>query len=246
VYSEEKAKVVRGEVERADQAEGEGRAALDALGVKEGIMRFRAMAEGAVEGEDEVPLEVRRWKEDISVMEQREGVEALLSRLGKLKDAVRRELDGIGRDLELESRECEAMRVRFEHKWAQEPSGGLTKGLRQDLKAHLGALDAAGQSDAQVVTLWGGVKGDIQLLLTDALEGVFRASTEGSAEQESLLDLDVGDGGDSQERAKIGQYVAEIEERLGKLNKIARERNEVLKDLKEKVRLRCLICDNHS
>ena len=40
---------------------------------------------------------------------------------------------------------------------------------------------------------------------------------------------------DEEERAKISNYVDEIEERLGRLNKIAVERKNVLKDLKEKV-----------
>lgn len=69
------------------------------------------------------------------------------------------------------------------------------------------------------------------------VEEVFRASTEkGGAGSENLLDLDVtSETKDEEERTQIAQLVDEIEERLGKLNKIARERNEVLKDLKEKV-----------
>ena len=83
-------------------------------------------------------------------------------------------------------------------------------------------------------TLWESVKEDIKALLSPEVERLFmeRAGSTG----EHLLDLDVGsEADDAQERAKIGGYVDEIEERLGRLNKIARERNEVLKDLKEKV-----------
>lgn len=40
---------------------------------------------------------------------------------------------------------------------------------------------------------------------------------------------------DEDERTTIAKAVDEIEERLGKLNKITHERGEVLKDLKEKV-----------
>lgn len=73
----------------------------------------------------------------------------------------------------------------------------------------------------------------------------FRASTErGGSNEESLLDLDVGSEVDEQqERARIGQYADEIEERLSRLSKIARERGEVLKDLKDKVSGRRK-CDN--
>ena len=235
VYSEEKAKLVRGEVEKAEGAEGEVKSALDNMGVKEGLSRFKAMAENEV-GE-EVPVDVRRWRDDISLVEEREGVESLIGELGRLKDGVRRDLESISRDMEIESRDCEAMRVKYEHLWTQEPSASLTKPLRQDLKSHLSALDAAATSDKQVAALWDSVRADIGLLLSPELEEVFRASTErGGAPGESLLDLDVGsEATDAQERAKIGQYVDEIEERIGRLNKISHERNEVLKDLKDKV-----------
>lgn len=237
VYSEEKAKLVRGEVEKADNAEAEVRSALEALGVKEGLARFKAIADGGLGSEEEVPLEVRQWREAIAVLEEREGVEKLMVKLTKLKDAVKGELDGVSRELETESRDCEAMRVKYEHLWTQEPSGSLTKSFRQELRSHLGSLDAAAQSDQQVAALWDSVKGEIRLLLSPQVEEVFRASTDGAgAGSENLLDLDVSnDAQNEEERAQIAQLVDEIEERLGRLNKIAHERNQVLKDLKEKV-----------
>jgi tyrosine-protein phosphatase non-receptor type 23 len=235
VYSEEKAKMVRGEVESAEAAEGEVRSALDSLGVKEGLARFKAIAEGEVAGQ-EVPIDVRRWKEDIALLEEREGVEGLITDLNRLKEGVRNELQGASRDLEVESKNCEMMRVKYAHLWTQEPSASHTKSLRQDLKAHFGSLDAAAASDQQVATLWASVSGDIKLLLSPEIEDVFRVSTERGGSAADLLDLDAGsEMEDAKERSKIKDYVDEIEERLGRLSKISRERNEVLKDLKEKV-----------
>jgi hypothetical protein len=233
VYSEEKAKLVRKEVEDADSAEVEVRSALEAIGVQEGLGRFKAMAEGGVGAEDEIPLEVRRWRDDIAVMQDRESVDALVRELSRLRDAVKSELDAISRQLEAESRECESMRVNYDHLWTQEPSASLNKSLRQDLKSHLNALEAAATSDQQVSAIWDTAKGDISLMLSAGLEALFRASVQhGGAE--SLLDLD--ETRDEQELARIAQYTAEIEERLGRIKKIAYERNEVLKDLKDKVR----------
>ncbi len=113
IYSEEKAKLVRSEVEKAEGSASEARSALDTLGVKAGLPRFRAMAEGSVAGEDEIPLDVRRYRDDIAVIEEREGVDTLLKRLGESKESARVELDSIGRDLDAESQDCEAMRVRY-------------------------------------------------------------------------------------------------------------------------------------
>jgi hypothetical protein len=235
VYSEEKAKLVRAEVEKADAAEGEARSIVDGMGVREGLTRFKAIAEGEIGGEEELPLDVRRWKEDIGLVEEREGVQGLLTQLAKAKDKVKEELDGTGRDLDIESRECEMMRVKYEHLWTQEPSATLAKHMRQDLRSHQSSLEAAAASDQQVQTLWDSVRGDIQLLLSSEIEALFRE--RGGSGADNLLDLDVSsEQEDERERKKIRSFVDEIEERLTRLRKIAKERNEVLKDLKEKVR----------
>ncbi|KAF8524228.1 BRO1-like domain-containing protein [Gautieria morchelliformis] len=237
VYSEEKAKLVRGEVEKSDTADNEYRAALDSLGVREGLGRYRAMVEGIVAGGDVVPREVRSWQEEIRNTEGKESVDGLLRQLDRLKTNVRSELDSIGRDLEIESKDCEAGRLKYEHNWTQQPSSGLTKEFRQELKGHLSALDAASASDRQATGMWESVRTDVAILLEDdKLEDVFtRQAQHGHERSGSLLDIEDEGEGDWQEREKIGGYVAEIEERIGRLNKISRERKETLKDLKEKI-----------
>ncbi|KAF8902530.1 BRO1-like domain-containing protein [Gymnopilus junonius] len=234
VYSEEKAKLVRAEVEKAEGAEGEARSALDGLGVKEGLVRYKAMVEGELGGGEEVPMEVRRWKEDISLVEDRDGVDGLMSALNTLKSNVQRELDVVSRDLDAESRECEMQRVKYEHLWAQPPSATLTKTFRQDLKSHFSALEAAAVSDQQVQALWGSVRSDIQLLLSPDVERLF--SERGGTKPDNLLELDVdNDADDAKEKAKIKHFVDEIEDRLKRVNMISKERGEVLKDLKDKI-----------
>jgi tyrosine-protein phosphatase non-receptor type 23 len=236
VYSEEKAKLARSEVEKVDLAEGEIKSVLDSLGVREGLSRYKSMVEGSIGREEEVPLEVRRWRDDIRVIEEREPVDRLLSQLTSLKASVQAELDGVSRDLEIESKDCEAMRVKYDS-WSQEPSASLTKNIRQDLKSHFTALEAAGVSDEQVVQLWGAVNADIKLLLSEELDVVFRESVErNSGQGESLLDLDVSsEMKDEEEKKRIEQLVNEIEERLNGLYKISKERDQVLRDLKDKV-----------
>jgi len=245
VYSEEKAKLVRSEVEKAEGTAGEARSALDALGVKAGLPRFRAMVDGNIAGEDEIPLDVGRYRDDITVVEQREGVDSLLKKLGESKESAHAELDSIGQDLDAESQDCEAMRVKYGHLFTQVPSSGLTKDFRANLKSRLQTLDAAGASDDQVQTLWDSVKGDVRLLISDDVENVFKESAQGHDRRESLLDLDTDK--DDAEKAKIARLVEEIDERLGRLNKIERERDQTLKDLKEKVtrRLHPSKCSPH-
>ena len=109
VYSEEKAKIVRAEVEKAENVEGEIRIGLESLGVKAGLGRFKEIAEGTVD--DGVPPTVTTWQEEIRKKEQVEDVEGLLKRLDGLKADVKTQLDSTGRNLDAETRECEAMRV---------------------------------------------------------------------------------------------------------------------------------------
>lgn len=242
VYSEEKAKLVRGEVEKADVADNEYRAALDSLGVKEGLGRYRAMVEGIITTNDIVPREVRNWQGEIRSAEESESTVSILGQLDRLKVNVREELDSVSRDLEIESRDCEAGRLKYEHLWTQAPSSGLTREFRQDLKSHLSALDAASNSDQQAIGLWQSIRADVDVLLDDdKLEAEFVRQLQSADRNENLLDVDVEDN-DWQEREKIGGYVAEIEERLGRLSKLSRERNETLKDLKEKVGLFLVLC----
>lgn len=235
VYSEEKAKMVRGEVEKAEIAATELRSALDA--VKQGLGRYRDMAEsvGAV-AQDPVPAEVKAWREEIALAESKEPVPAALAHLERLKVAVIKDVESAGRDLDSEFMECEGGRVKYGHLWTQEPSAGLAKEFRADLKSHRAALDAASGSDTQVLALWESVRGEVAVITGPQLEEMF-ANPSGSAAG-SLLDMDSGaDDQERQEKIKIGLAVDEIEDKMGKLNKIARERNEVLKDLKEKVRV---------
>ncbi|KAJ7621099.1 BRO1-domain-containing protein [Roridomyces roridus] len=235
VYSEEKAKLVRGEVERADTAEGEARSFLDGLRVLPGLERFRAILQDGTMRNGVVPQEVVQWSADIRAIEAREPVGALFAQLDKLKSALRDEFDpttGITRELDTESRDCEAMRVRYEHLWAQAPSAGLSKAMRQDLKAHAAAMEEAARSDAQVYSLWEGVKSDIEMLTRGRFEDVFMEQTN----NQSLLDLsEDAERSEREEKEKMSGLVDEIEERLSALKKIEKERNEVLKDLKEKV-----------
>lgn len=247
VYSEEKAKLVRGEVEKAESADVEAKSSLESLGIKEGLRRFKAIAEGELTKEEELPISVRRWKEDIQLVEEREGVDGILRQLVKLKQVAQADLDNTQRDLDIESRDCEMMRVKYEQ-WSQPPSSSVTKSIRQDLKAHYQALEAAAQSDGQVHNLWNSVRGDIQILLSDQIEEIFRNVANGNAGsaaaaasvQQSLLDLDIGEGEGAEEeevreRKKVKGFVEDIEERLDRIGKISKERGEVLRDLKDKV-----------
>ncbi|KAG8708993.1 bck1-like resistance to osmotic shock, partial [Ceratobasidium sp. 394] len=99
------------------------------------------------------------------------------------------------------------------------------------LKSHREAFTAAAASDGQVLSLWQNTKPTLDVLRHNPAS-LFQRVSDTSAG--SLLDLDEGEVG-REDAEDIRAQVEEIDELLGRLNKIKRERGEVLKDLKDKI-----------
>lgn len=233
MYSEEQAKLVRGEAEKVDLADTELVAALEYMGLPGSLERF---GQGAA-GRDDLTdpgAQVRAWAEELKKEEGEERVDDLFRKLAGLKERASKELETSSRDLDVEARECEMMRGRFAHLWEQTPSSSLTRSFRQDLRSHRESLEQASASDVQAQRLWEGVRRDVVTLLDrEALRRAFveALGTSGAAET-SLLDADFGED----EEDEIKKRVKTISEALSKLSKIKKERTDVLKDLKERVR----------
>jgi tyrosine-protein phosphatase non-receptor type 23 len=236
LYSEEKAKLVRAEAERADLADGELAAALEYMGLPASLERFRPGAAGQ-DGLTDPGAQVRGWAEEVRREESQGRVDDLFKKLATLKESAAKQLETASRDLEVESRECESMRVRYGHLWEQQPSSSFTRSYRQDIRSHRESLEQAAASDGQAQGLWEGIRRDVFLLHESsgaALERAFveAVGTTGQAKEASLLDGDFGED----EEEEIKEHVASISEALSKLSKVKKERNDVLKDLKERVR----------
>ena len=113
VYSEEKAKLVRSEVERVDLSEGEVRAALEHLGLPGIVGVWRKIAEDEDEGEAEIEPsgQIIRLAQDVAAGGS---IENLLGSLNSERERCERELRELSGMLDNESRECERMRVSCE------------------------------------------------------------------------------------------------------------------------------------
>lgn len=239
LYSEEKAKLVRGEQEKVDLIDTELNTALEFMGLPASLDRFRNRGAGNAEGD--VGPQVRNWSEEIRVDELGSGegrVEELLTKLGGVRERVKKELNSIEMNLIEEERDCEVSRSRFGHLWTQVPSSSLTKSFRSDLNSHKSSLDLAFESDFKAERIWEDIKFDVRVLVnnggelervfTDALAGVGQG---GAGNGKSLLDFDQAD----EEEDLTGKRVEIISDHLAKLNRIKKERLEILKDLKERV-----------
>lgn len=234
MYSEEKAKLVRAEVERCEVGESEMVTSLEYLGLPKGLERFKSSSTGS--GAGDVGATVRGWSEELLQAERQESIPTGFKKLFELKSRASTTLERITRDLESEGRECEKMRVKYGHLWEQTPSSSLTKSFRQDIKSHQNSLQAAAASDEQATSLYQSIQADIGLLLSSGdLERTFEQLAERGNGRggESLLDLDMEVG--DEEKSERSKLVDGIEEALKRLRDVGKERKDTLKDLKEKV-----------
>lgn len=245
VYTEEMAKLARVEAERTEGADAECEGGLGWIGLPQGLERFKQGGDG-LDSLTDPGREVRQWVEEIQAHERsREGpVEHLFTQLAARKSSTANRLATTSSALEQEVQACEALRNQYGAMWEQQPSSGSTRGLRADLAAHKVSLAQASSSDEQAARIWDGIKDDVRALastesvgrlFTETIHAALTATNGGP--QATLLDLDVGaEESSEREKQEMRGLVARIQEGVTQLGKIRRERAEVLKDLKERVR----------
>lgn len=107
VYSEEKAKLVRSEVERVDVSEGQIRASLEHLGLPAILTSWRKIVDGDADDDVQVSSTLQRLAPDIAGV----SIDAQLRDLEAQRSRCERELHELSALLDNESRECERMRV---------------------------------------------------------------------------------------------------------------------------------------
>lgn len=240
LYDEEKAKVVRAETEKCDLANAEMVAALDYLKLPGSLKLLK----GGFENEIEVDDEFRIWCDDIA--EKPETLEGRFAGLKRDKKKIVEVLDRSWKALDQEESVCEKMRSKYFDDWTQQPSSRLTQTLRGDIRSYREAVDAAVGSDNQLFGQYRSVRDDIEEMrssgqraeegMVDSLwmskAGALSNGFAGDRGGETLLDVDEGETG-----VTVLDQIERVEELLKKLNMIKRERAQVLKDLKEKVRI---------
>jgi hypothetical protein len=241
MYSEEKAKLVRAEQERVELADEEMVSALEYMGLPASLARYKS-GQNALNTLADPGPQVRSWVDEVRTGEIEERVEEMFERIGKLREGARGKLERISGDLDRENRECESMRNKYGHLWEQSPSSLGTRSFRQDLKSHRESMEQAAGSDHQARQLWSGIRGDV-LLMTESsgsgLERAFFDAVQGKqgGNEVSLLDADFAK--DEGEDEATRQKAEAVSEALVRLNKIKKERADVLRDLKDKASLSC-------
>ena len=234
MYDEEKAKLVRSEAEKVEQANGEMAASLDYLKLPHSLNVLK----GGAEQDISVDPEFERWCGEIT---HHEPFSKAFEFLQKDKAAVLESLAKSTKQLDMEESVCEKMRSKYGGEWTQQPSSRLTSTLRADIRSYRDTVDQASNSDAQLMSTArqyeaefdemrkAGERDEADVLYQSALIKIGGGSDKRS-NTGNLLDEDYGEGGPS-----ITEQISRVEELLSKLNLVKRERMQVLKDLKDKV-----------
>lgn len=240
LYDEEKAKLIRAESERVEIANDEMAASLDYLKLPNSLNILK----GGLDQEMSVDSEFRKWCEDF--VGHAPFAEAF-EQLQASKSAVNNTLDAAAKSLDMEESVCEKMRNKYGGEWTQQPSSRLTSTLRSDIRNYRGAVEEASMSDAQLYATFRQFETDMEEMRsageTDEADVLYqRAMIKAGAargnkgkspllEEGDLLGEIEDEGKDS-----VNHQIAAVEELLRKLSLVKRERQQTLKDLKEKVR----------
>jgi hypothetical protein len=247
VYSEEKAKLTRAEVERVEMSEVEVRSALENLGLPGLVNRWRQIADGdSGDNAVEVSSSLVRIAEEVA---RTGSVDARIRALEADHARFNSEFSELTNLLDTESRECERARASHAGTFTQSPSGAQTAHFRQNISSNLASLQAATAADTQVIALWRDIQRDAEFLASAGRDGLRSVAQDVAAgknkpaapvpEGMSLLDLQDEEtpkaGLNAAEEDELRKAIKEVSERLDRLSKIRRERDEVLKDLKEKI-----------
>ncbi|KAL1386221.1 vacuolar protein-sorting protein bro1 [Phyllosticta capitalensis] len=237
LYDEEKAKLIRAETEKVETANDEMAASLDYLKLPDSLNILK----GGMDQEMTVDQEFRRWCEELA---GHQPFTTAFDQLSAEKSTITSSLDQCNKQLDMEESVCEKMRSKYGADWTQQPSSRLTATLRSDIKNYKNAIEEASVSDAALYSTFRQYESDFDEMRsageTDEADvlyqramikaGAARGKGKGSPGNEgNLIDEDF-EGGPS-----VADQITSVEELLRKLNLIKRERQQVLKDLKEKV-----------
>ncbi|TPX75068.1 hypothetical protein CcCBS67573_g03669 [Chytriomyces confervae] len=255
VYSEEQAKLIRGEVNAVEAADEELKVSLESMGIVAALDKLKRVMRGGTSGVQDVMAsdeslglteEVRSFCDTIRSQEigRGTGTDELLGVLEGLKSKIRGTLDDIGMMLDKEQHECENMRVKYMNSWTQEPSVKLTAQIRHDVRSHRESFDKALATDQGLLARLNQCRRDVAIMSRplDEVQSVFAEMiravatlTKADVAVGNLIDEDLGSGDGL---GKLGEQITveKLDGMIQRLRTSKTERASTLNEFKTKVR----------
>lgn len=249
MYSEEKAKLVRGEGERASLADGQLEAALEYLTMPHGLNKFK---HGGLQDLADPGGQVREWADEEIQGGGSRGQDGLgsgsdaiddgLRNVRESRERARADLEEARRMLDEEAALCEKLRVQHGERWTQSPSGLEAKALRSDIKSNRDALQQAMLNDDAIDRLWQESQDSIRVLLggREALDRAFAhalgAGSESSTGAENqLVDLLQDDTASEAQQQELRAKVNSMEKHLSALHRVKKDRADTIGELRSRI-----------
>ncbi|KAI9003605.1 BRO1-like domain-containing protein [Gaertneriomyces semiglobifer] len=227
LYSEEKAKLLRGEQAKAETADDDLQATIASLDLMATIDKLKQHSKK----KDPFPDEIRQWSEEVRRVEGESPTQTLINKLNDTKMQVKEALDAAGFLLDKEQAEFSSMQQKYGNEWAQSPSHPHTSRMREDLKTHRTNFERADVTDTALFTTWSQTEPTLHnlKLAPGELQSAVLASMEHISSVGNLIDSDGFSALDEQ------VLIEKIEGIMQRLRGLKKERAELVDELKGKI-----------
>ena len=240
LYDEEKAKLIRAETERVEVANDEMAASLDYLKLPGSLEVLKG---GQGDGDMSLDPDFRNWCADLA---GHQPFGTAFDALDTEKAAISATLETSLKSLDTEEAVCEKMRNKYGDDWTQQPSSRLTATLRADIRNYRSTIEEADTSDAQLKATFRQHEADFEEMRsageTEEADVLYQRALIKAGAQKRGVKSPISEQGDLlgeefDDGPTVREQIERVEELMKKLQLVKRERGQVLKDLKEKVRL---------
>jgi len=167
LYSEEKAKILRAEMDRCDNADADFQLLMETEDIANTINKAKDALknEGISKNMVSFPEEIATYCNLVQQESQAgKSITSTIASLNALQMKARENLNSIGLELDKEQREYDLKMQMYNTKWTQESSITASANIRQNLKKYRTSLDEAITADNIVISKYNANKNSIDSL----------------------------------------------------------------------------------
>jgi len=213
LYSEEKAKILRAEMDRCENADIDFQLLMTTQDIADIINKAKDALknEGVNESMVSFPEEINTYCKLVQQENQAgKNISSTISSLNSLQTKAHDNLNNIGLELDKEQREYDLKLQLYNTKWTQESPITASTTIRQNLKKYRSSLEEAINADNTIITKYNMNKKNIDMLeqpiekvRADYIESVLAGNNNNKTNDTmNLLDVNIDDVQDKKKKEK--------------------------------------------
>jgi len=242
MYSEEKAKILRAEMDRCDAADSDFQVLMLTQDIANTVNKAKDALknEGINESMVSFPEEIATFC-NLVQQENKTGknITSTIASLNNLQMKAHDNLNNIGLELDKEQREYDIKLQMYSTKWTQESPVTASSNIRQNLKKYRTSLEEAITADNAIITKYNANKKSIDNLeqpIEKVKADYIQSVLEGNSKEEptvNLIDVNMDDVSDKKQSEQ--EKINKIEALIMNLKGCQGERKKLIDELKYKV-----------